>query len=36
MYMKKLLRDWKEKLKRWDIKLKLAEYGRASSYAIHR
>ncbi len=32
--MKKFLLFWKEKLKEWNIKL--VEYARASSYAIHR
>jgi len=32
--MKNLKELWNEKLKNWNVKLK--EYARASSYAIHR
>jgi len=34
--MKKLLHLWNEKLIKWEFKIKLAEFARASSYAIHR
>ncbi len=34
--MKKLLQQWNEQLKEWGVWEKLALYGRASSYAIHR
>lgn len=34
--MKKLLQQWNEKLKKWNFKVKLEEYAKASSYAIHR
>lgn len=34
--MKKLLHLLNEKLIKWEFKTKLAQYARASSYAIHR